>query len=40
MTERETITVGHGLIFRVREEKVSKIIIRFPERRMIIGKWK
>ena len=31
------MNVGNGLIFRVREEGVSKIIIKFPERRMIMG---
>lgn len=40
MTQRETTNVGRELIFKAREEEVSEVIIRFPERRMIISKWK
>lgn len=37
---RDTAKAGHGLIFSVREEELSTIIISFPTRRVIIGKWK
>lgn len=36
--QRETTNVGHELIFKAREEEVSEIIVRFPERRLIISK--
>lgn len=38
--QREKLNVGQELIFKAREEEVSAVIIRFPERRMIISKWK